>query len=365
MFKPRTLSIGLILTLAAALALSLGVVSADSHEEEVTLGGSVAYRDDGGNASAKVVIALTGLPALPDGMAYEGWLVGVTGDKVSTGVMRRTITGKVNGTYTDPDGENLLTKYTAFAITKEPSPDPDPATPGEVVYADSVNAGAAPHVGRLLVKWRDAPGETAAAIGLRDQIAVALAHAEAAEESTSMVVKQRHAQQVINILQGDDGADYARAAAPGPSGDGLGAMNYANAVVAVARGAAADSAGDNAVEAATDRVVSYIGLAVAGMNQAINNARRVVSASNEDFAFGLRLENVRLGLERAHNSADKAYVSAQNIATFVPILGATPEPPSVGDALVRALALGVLIAGLAAAAAGAYLLLGQRRRAAA
>ena len=365
MFKPRTLSIGLILTLVAALTLSLGVVSADNDEEEVRLGGSVVYRDDGGNASAKVVIALAGLPALPDGTVYEGWLVGVTGDKVSTGVMRRSFTGAVNGVYVDPDGENLLTKYTAFAITKEPSPDPDPATPGEVVYADSLNAGAAPHVGRLLVKWRDAPDETAAAAGLRDQIAIALAHAEAAEEASSMVVKQRHAQQVINILQGDEGADYGRAVVPGASGDGLGAMNYANAVIAVAQGAAADSEGDADVESATGMVVSHASSAVGGMNQAVNNAKAVISASSDDFVFGLRLENVRLGLERAHNSADDAYVSSQNIATFVPILGATPEPPSVGDALVRALALGVLIAGLAAAAAGAYLLLGQRRRVAA
>ncbi|MCE2469035.1 MAG: anti-sigma factor [Dehalococcoidia bacterium] len=365
MFKPRTLSIGLILTLVAALTLSLGVVSADNDEEEVRLGGSVVYRDDGGNASAKVVIALSGLPALPDGMAYEGWLIGVTGDKVSTGVMRRSFTGAMNGSYVDPDGENLLTKYTAFAITKEPSPDPDPATPGEVVYADSINEGAAPHVGRLLVKWRDAPDETAAAVGLRDQIAMALAHAEAAEEASSMVVKQRHAQRVINILQGDDGADYARAVVPGASGDGLGAMNYADAVIAVAQGAAADSEGDADVQAAAGMVVSHAGSAVAGMTQAVNNAKAVISASSDDFAFGLRLENVRLSLERAHNSADDAYVSSQNIATFVPILGATPEPPSVGDALVRVLALGVLIAGLAAAAAGVYLLLGQRRRVAA
>ena len=362
MFKPRTLSIGLILTLAATLALSLGVVSADGHEEEVTLGGSVVYRDDGGNASAKVVIALTGLPALPDGMAYEGWLVGVTGDKVSTGVMRRSFTGAANGVYVDPDGENLLTKYTAFAISKEPSPDPDPATPGDIVYADSINAGAAPYVGKLLVKWRDAPGETAAAVGLRDQIAVALAHAEAAEESSSMVVKQRHAQQVINILQGDDGADYARAVVPGPSGDGLGAMNYANAVIAVAQGAAAEAEDDTGVASATGMVVSHAGSAVAGMNQAVNNAKAVIGATSDDFVFGLRLQNVRLALESAHDAADDAYVSSQNIATFVPVLGATPEPPSVGDALVRALALGVLIAGLAAAAAGAYLLLGQRRR---
>ena len=363
MFKPRTVSIGLILTLAAALALSLGVVSADGHEEEVKLGGSVVFRDDGANASAKVVISLSGLPALPDGMAYEGWLVGITADKVSTGVLRRSLTGVANGMYVDPDGENLLVKYTAFAITKEPSPDPDPATPGEIVYADSLNAGAAPHVGRLLVKWRDAPDEKAAAHGLREQIDVALAHAEAAEEATSVIVQQRHAQRVVNILQGDDGADYARTAAPGVSGDGLGAMTYANTVIALAQEAALDSNGDSDVESTTGAVVTHASAALARMDQATNNAMSVINDSSGDFVFGIRLQNILLSLERAQTSADNAYVSAQDIAMFVPVLGATPDPPSVGDTLVQTLVFGILIAGLAAAAAGAYLLLGQRRRA--
>ena len=371
MFKPRTLSIGLILTLVAALTLSLGVVSADSDEEEVRLGGNVVYRDDGENANARVVISLSGLPALPDGMAYEGWLIGVTGDKVSTGVLRRSFTGVANGVYVDPNGESLLAKYTAFAISKEPSPDPDPATPGDIVYADSINEGAAPSIGRLLVKWRDAPDEKAAAHGLREQIAVALAHAEAAEESSSVVLKQRHAQQIINILQGDGGADYARAVVPGPSGDGLGAMAYAGAVIAIAQEASAESEGDEFIEAVVGELVSDASAATASMNQAVNNARAVIGASgaeavtggpSDPTVFDLRLQNVRLALERTETSASRAYGWAQIMAQFRPILGATPDPPSVGDALVRTLAFGALIAGAVAAAAGVYLLLGQRRR---
>jgi hypothetical protein len=354
MFKVRTYSIGLMLSLVAVLLLTISAASAQ--EEATKLGGTVTVRDDGANLSAKLITALSELPTPAAGTAYEGWLVG-TGGKVSVGVLVVAVDGSADQEYIDPDGANLLAKYSAYAITSEPSPDPDPATSGDVLYADSIPGDASGHVGHLLVALPANPDGKGIAVGLREQAAAALAHAQLAEASTTLAGQQDHAQHVINIVEGTGGANFDSSAAN--PGDGNGILTYADDLVAHATLAKAGlSATDDAdVIAAADAAIANANDAKTGAEQARNNAVSLLSATVSDSTSDLQVQNMHIGLSNGSGSAVLAYGNAQDLAIYVPILGATPvTPPAVGDGLVATIAMSVLFMGLMATAAGAFLL---------
>ena len=123
--------------------------------QQADLEGSANFRDSNA-VSDSLVLALTGVPAPPSGSVYEGWLKGGSGALVSTGVLSHSIEGVVNHTYQSPTNANLLATYSQFVITEEPASDPDAATPGTVIWSDTVPAGVFPHIGPLLVSATDA-----------------------------------------------------------------------------------------------------------------------------------------------------------------------------------------------------------------
>jgi hypothetical protein len=325
----------------------------------------VTFRDDGANVSAKLVTALAELPTPAAGRAFEGWLVASDGSKTSVGVLTVAVDGSVDQEYVDPDGNNLLAKYSSYAITDEPSPDPDPGTSGDVLYADSIPSGpsgALAHAENLLVAWAPNPDSKGIAVGLREQIAVALVHAQLAESSATLALQQTHAQHVINIVEGTDGANFD--AGPGNPGDGMGVLAYADDLVThatLAKGGL--SATDDAdLIAAADLAIANAQDAKTGALQARNNAVTLLLASAIDDGSKLQLHNMSIGLSNGNDSAKLAYTDSQDLATFVPILGATPvvTPPVVGDTLVSTIAMSVLLMGLMATAAGAFLLFRRR-----
>ena len=280
----------------------------------------------------------------------------------STGVFFRAVDGSVDQEYVDPDGANLLATYSAFAITSEPVPDPDPATPGAVLYADSIPAGTAAHVGHLLVAWDPNPDDKGIAVGLRQQMGVARAHANLADNSTTLAAKQQHAHHVVNIIEGSGGANFD--ASFGNPGDGYGVLKYADDAATHGALAKAGATGtDLDVIAAADEIVLAANDARVRAEQARNNALSVIAATELGFLVNIQLQNAVVSLSNGDTFALTAYTSSQDLAVFVPVLGASPTPPGVGDELVPALAMSVLIAGLLATAAGALLLFRRRRSA--
>jgi len=346
MFRVRTFSIGLILSLTAVLLLS--ITAASAQEETTKLTGTATFRDDGDNLNAKVVISLGGLPVPEAGTAYEGWLLGSNGSKVSTGVFFRAIDGSVDQEYVDPDGASLLATYGAFVVTSELVPDPDPATSGAVLYADSISAGAAPHIGHLLVAFDANPESKGIAVGLREQMALALAHAKLADASTALADKQSHAQHVVNIIEGSGGP-----------GDGNGVLSYAADALAHVTEAKAGTTGLARIASANTAIAAAQDAKVRA-EQSRNNALSVIAATELGFLVNIQLQNASVGLSAGVTFAETVYTSSQDIAAFVPVLGASPAPPSVGDGLVPTAALTILIAGLMATAAGALLLFRRR-----
>ncbi len=351
---------------------------APAQVEEAAVTGSVVFRD--ANAlSDSLVIDLEGVSQPATGTQYEGWLIAAGGaSKVSTGLLAVSAEGAISSTYTDPDGANLLATYNTFAISSEP--DPDPATPGAILYSDHVEAGAFVHVGHLLVAWPANPDEKGIAVGLREQTLAALLHANLADSSANLSDKQAHLHHVVNIIEGAEGDNYD--ASFGDPGDGNGVLNYVADAIFHANLARAGAPDNETVDTHADGVIASATNVSTLATQARDNALTGIAQTTDNVLLNISLDNAVSNLTRAvegtdddgdgvagstaaEGGANKAYTEAQDIAMFVPQMGTAGFPeadaPGTGDALVGNAAMGVLIAGLALAAAGTLVLVRRKR----
>ena len=358
MFIRRKLSVSIFLALVLTMVSLIGPASAQI--VSTTLDGSITFRDK--NAlSDSVKITLEQVPRPTAGKSLEGWLLGKDGSKISVGILTLTPTTATNQTYVDPNGANLLSKYWGFAVSEEPIPDPDPATPGPILYADSIPPGAFTHMGHLLVAWNPNPDAKGIVVGLREQAAVALRHAELARDSADLATKQLHSHHVINILQGSGGDNFD--ASFGNPGDGIGVAKYVTDTITHAN-LAKDAASDNkTVTDNADLVITAAGIVGTRSSQGINNALNLVAASVDDDSVRVYLENMIIALESAVTESKTAYTSSQDMGLFDLFRDPELGLPATGDQLVSTVALTALLAGFAFVAAGGGLIFVRRRAA--
>jgi len=344
MFTRRKFQITMAFTLLLAMLISVTAASA----QDSALGGNVTVRDAAGSAagsSDSIVIALSGLPSAGAGMTYEGWLIAAGGAKVSVG----TFAGpSISATWVSPTNENLAAKYGQFALSKEPTPDPDPATPGSIAYTGTTAVGVlTPFLG-LLSSSSVSSSNDGVAVALRAQTQVMVAHSNLSDGSATLAGKQTHAQHVINAVDG-----------LGAPGDDVGVVAYAAEAKALATQAKAGDPTNEAVGAAADALIVAADRTINRANIAKTNANSVISASSDNIIVDVALANV-VGLSsQANDAAKDTYLAAQDLGAFVLEPGAGATPPSAGDELVPMPALIVLVAGVVFAGGGVAML---RRR---
>ena len=341
---------------------------------DANLEGTANYRDSAASSDS-LVMDLTGLTPPSAGRAYEGWLVNPAGDKLSVGVLDLNSDGSVSQTYVDADGTNLIAEYRTFAITVEPINDPDPATPGQVYWVDSIPRDAFPHIGHLVVSLDSNPGAVGILPGLASELQVALRYANRAHRAESFEDQQAHLQSVINALQGEGGANFD-AGVTNP-GDGHGALNYAEA--ALLHGGFASAASEDATIVSR---TAELATAVEAVREATANAERLAlnaaAATENNVLVSVDIANVVGWLELAVDGRDQnrdgvvslnesgakmAYVFGQNIGEYTPAAAGPTDTPDTGDALAPIVALAALAAGLALTSGGGLLLWRRRRTA--
>ncbi|MDD1713420.1 MAG: protein kinase, partial [Methanoregulaceae archaeon] len=124
--------------------------------------GTVVFQD------ATVRVSLDGLQALPEGAAYEAWLTEPEASPHSVGIVEVT-SGKASLTFTDPGGGNLLARFSGFAISREPTPDSDPAMAGQAIYTAQVSSDLVKSIRLLLDVSGSAEIKSALLSGLSSQ----------------------------------------------------------------------------------------------------------------------------------------------------------------------------------------------------
>jgi len=324
MFMRRVVPVSILLALVLALVASVGVVSAQE-EEEVTLGGSVTFRDASA-LSDSLVITLTGVPLPQAGTQYEGWLIAADGSKISVGILSVPSSGVISQTYTATDGANLLAWYNTFAISEEPDPDTDLNTSGSILYFDTIPTEVFTHVGHLAVAWPANPDGKGIVVGLREQVKAAAAHAALAQTSATLASKQSYLHQVVNIIEGSDGANYDASFAD--LGDGLGVLTYAADAITHANLLKTGQPADSTEVANADALIAAANDVITLATQARDQALLGVAATAEGLPLDIALSNTVSRLTQASSDADTAYVKAQDIALLVLKKGAPEAPPT-------------------------------------
>jgi hypothetical protein len=187
------------------------------------------------------LLMLTGVPAAPQGQAYQGWLVSDDGALLSVGQLAPAADGSLSFGWTSPTGENLLTRFTGFEITLEPADGSDSPT-GKIVYAGDMDSAQAANARLLFVTNTGEPATPLNAPlipGLLTQLDIAIQHIQNAQNAEAIGAAQEmhvHLEHVVNILEGADGPrfkDYNGDGAAQNPGDGFGVKGYARQVAAV------------------------------------------------------------------------------------------------------------------------------------
>ncbi|MBI2872737.1 MAG: hypothetical protein HYY00_06070 [Chloroflexi bacterium] len=371
MFTRRVIRVAILVALTTALLASLGTVQAQE-EKPPALEGTIVFRDAKA-LSDSLAIDLVDVPAPAAGTQYEGWLLeGAT--KLSIGeLQRQVVQGGIVFTYVEPASGNLAAKYSGFQITIKPS--------GDVAYSDTIPAAGMAHVRHLLSAWDTNPDKKGIAVGLRQQTALAMTHAQLAAKATTLADVKQHAEHVVNIIEGSKGANFGDKDGNGTvenPGDGRGVLGYADDAIAHA-GLTAKAVPDRAlIVGNSKRVIDSATNVKDWAGGARDNALLAIQQTNLSLAT-IFISNAAQSLTWAatgrdadgsgvidgipgEGGAQTAYTSAQDMGSFSLKKGkeGLPTTPVTGDLAVPQLALYALLAGAALTTLGLLML--RRRR---
>ena len=348
--------------------------------------GAVIWDDQA--LSDAITYTMTNVPPPAAGSEYVGWLLSDDGSiKLSTGPMAVSGDGTIDHTFDSTSnrytGENLIHAYSRAVITAEVAgADPD-APAGPAALAHQVPLAGMTHIRHLLTNW-PVGSDKGILTRLNEQIQAAIDHIDLATGSDTLTLVQLYTHHVLNIIEGEGGANFD--ASFGNPGDGTGVLSHAADGIVHANLAIA--------AASTDAViVAHAGLLKVDAQNAIDTATEaadqsvnlVLAQSDRDtaklFLGGVRslLANALEGVDAdgdgtiesivGEGGASQAYVEAQRMATFTLEFEPGVAPPSLpttgpgtGDPTVPLLFQIALIASGLFLAAGGLLVFSARRR---
>ena len=340
----------ILLVVALTVAVPVGTVRADAHWEgtgTAVISDGVAGADQIRNGT--ITYVMSGVTAPDEGTAYEGWLVTDDGSiKLSTGIMTVNEDGTIHHHFASPSGQDLIHNYDKVLITVEPIPDADPGPSGVFAFSDKIPAGGMAHIRHLLTNWP--PGTDKGILtNLKEQLDLAILHANLALNSDTIEGIRQHAEHVINIIEGEDGANFGDLDGDGSvqnPGDGIGVLTHA-ADRKHAGFAAGVAPKPTLVEFSSSVDITGKGAqdwATLARNVALDN---IINATPSVLLAKIwlgpgagsiisNLESARWGFDTDNDGtieaivgeggAAQAYVEAQKMATYTMVLGALPTP---------------------------------------
>ena len=366
-----------LLVVLLAMVIPSGVALAQEAEGPMR----TAVISDGASPGDTLTISIEAVSPQP-GTTLEGWLI--TDDwegMLSTGKMSIDGEGNVSHTYVSPTGDNLIAGFNKFVVTVEPVPDPSAEPSGEYAFGARVKQSAMDHIRYLLISWP--PGSDSGVFGnLAAQLSVAMEHSRLASSASSLEDMHMHAQHLINVIEGEGGANFDSSA--GNPGDGMGVMTHVSDLENATFASQEDR--DNLVLA---RYAAVVMASAANIEARVTAARdAAVSSLGRSTVLDARLDLVPVAglLSSALNGLDansdgmiesggteggasQAYVDAQRMATYDLAEGELmPLGPELGIGLSRtggeaagpATMIALAAAAIAAIGAGAVVL--RRRR---
>lgn len=262
---------------------------------------------DANAPSDSVAVTLNGIAAPQAQTTYEAWLTSSETQTVyPLGPVEPDESGRVFLQMTDPDGQNLLGLYDGFQLTQEPQFDDDP-TPGTVVYSGIQAPQALAQIRAITVNDGQAPA--AYGLGARRQTEELLRHARevrSAYEFLSIADAQRHAEHIVNLLEGQEGdfyGDLDGAHGVQNPGDGHGILPYVTQMQEAAVAAAEAPDATNAIQVHSTHVVLATDNAVHWAAQIRDAALQITETGNVG-DIGPYVETITQLSQRLLNGSD-------------------------------------------------------------
>ncbi len=193
--------------------------------------GLLTFANDKG-LNDKGVVQLSNVPQPPTGKIYQAWFASSDVQLLaSAGAVKVAPDGTSTVQYSTPNGENLVALYDQFFISIESSSAQKPSA--TLIFSGQFAAKLAGEVKLLLGSAADTPGKLGYIIGLHENSDHLLIHADElrrAAERGNLPAMKRHAEHMLNILEGTKGADYGDGNKDGAledPADGFGYLVYA------------------------------------------------------------------------------------------------------------------------------------------
>ena len=241
--------------LVLILLLLLAVPATVAVAQATPLGEGSAVIFDDAAVSDGIEVNISGATPAAEGMEYVVWLADIVNGYMVLGTLDVDADGNANlkfGAESDNyTGDNLLAVYSSWAISvEEAGSSPDIPTDLGIV-SDTLDADVVEGLRALI----------SAGTALNEQLGIAEMHAQLAAGAETIEDAKSHAQHVINVIEGAEGANYV--AEGGDPGDGEGALAHAAAAKAAAM--SVESMGEEDSMLATNSALAATGFGNAEM----------------------------------------------------------------------------------------------------
>lgn len=190
--------------------------------------GLLRFRDNAEAASGDFQLLLENVDPAPAGSHYELWLTDDQGTPVlNLGPFEANSNVQFSGSTT----QHLLGNHAGALITIEPDNIEDGEL-GTIAFTGAVPAGSLLHVRHVVFQFPQNPNGQGFLVGAQEQTALAFEHAQLLQNELAagnMSEARRHAEHVINILDGEAGSffgDLDGDNVPQNPGDGVGVRGY-------------------------------------------------------------------------------------------------------------------------------------------
>jgi tRNA A-37 threonylcarbamoyl transferase component Bud32 len=239
--------------------------------------GWAAFRD------GTLHVAVDGLPPAGDGFAYEAWLVG--------GALPPRLVGPVDNAagaatfdFAGPGPESLLVGHDGLTISLELSPDPDPTALGAELYTARASDEARVLVRLLNDVSPDLPTSAAVLEGLEAQVHHYSSHLSltvAAISDGNLEAAKLHAEHVINVIEGRQGAEFGDWNGDGLTqnpGDDFGLLPYLRLLALLLQPSADPSEPTPSLQSPQGTALARLGDLIAVTEDARGLATRIATA---------------------------------------------------------------------------------------
>lgn len=191
--------------------------------------GTLRFADNDTVRSGNFILHMDGLDSPTPGSHYELWLTDDNREKTLNLVSQLVVNnGRVN--FEGSTEQNLLGDYSQVIISLEPDDDPEAGMSDQIAFAGRLPGESLAHLRQ--VTFKDPVNGKGFLPGAEEQILIAISHAGFVQEALAagdLNEARRHAEHVVNILEGKEGPHFGDLDGDGLAqnpGDGFGVRSY-------------------------------------------------------------------------------------------------------------------------------------------